>query len=117
VYWADVPYGRIASDPSRCQPNGSPADGLSLVAGHEWAEAVTDSYPNNNFEPPGWAGVVSATSSEEIGDLCAPNQTDLSGKPVAAFRLPLPTGKFWMQQLWSNEAGPSKLQGQCVKGS
>jgi hypothetical protein len=117
VNWANVPYGRIVSDPSRCQPHGNPADGLSLVAGHEWAENVTDPYPDMGSILPGWAGVVSATSSSEIGDLCEPDQTNLSGKTVDASWVPLSTGKFWMQQLWSNEAGPSSLQGKCVKGS
>jgi hypothetical protein len=117
--WADVPYGVIASS-SGCQPDGSPAEGLSDIAGHEWAEAVTDPYPNGGPGPvihTAWAATTSAKHSVEIADLCEPDQVDFTGHKYGTFKLTLSTGTFVMQRLWSNEAGPSSLQGACVKGS
>lgn len=59
-------------------------DGVSIVAGHEQAEAITDPNP-----PSGWSG-----NYGEIGDLCAwaSNSTDIS----------LSTGSFAVQPLWSD---------------
>ena len=69
--------------------NAGPAgllDGVSIVGGHEQAEAITDPNP-----PTGWSG-----GSGEIGDLCAwaSNSTDIT----------LATGTFAVQPLWSDVA-------------
>lgn len=65
--------------------NGGPAgalDGVSIVAGHELAESITDPVP-----PQGWSG--------EIGDLCAwSNKT--ANESLNGVSLP-------MQPLWSNQ--------------
>lgn len=127
--FASVPEGVIAASPNLCQPHGSVLDGVSEIAGHEWAETATDPFVNDNSNPEpmyqsAWAATVTAPCSAgqttcglEVADLCEPDQADLSGKSIDTFWLKLPTGRFWMQQLWSNEAGPSTLQGKCVKGS
>jgi hypothetical protein len=65
-------------------PSGT-LDGVSIVGGHESAEAITDPYPNT-----GWLD----SSGSEIGDKCAwsAQSTDIT----------LGTGKFAVQPLWSN---------------
>src|SRR5205814_76193 len=73
-------------------------DGYSIVAGHEYAEAVTD--PDNfNSVQDGWND---ATTSEN-GDKCAwtgLQNITLGGKPFA------------VQPMWSNEANGG--QGSCA---
>jgi serine protease len=73
-------------------------DGYSIVAGHEWAEAITD--PDNlNGTQDGWND---ATTSEN-GDKCA--WTNLQN-------ITLGNHSFAIQPLWSNEANSG--QGACV---
>src|SRR5437868_3324946 len=64
-------------------------DGFSIVGGHEYAETVTDPYPNS-----GWLDGRGA----ENGDKCA----WISSGPGAAQDISLSTGKFAVQSLWSN---------------
>jgi hypothetical protein len=118
--WADVPYGVISATP-RCHKNVQAVDGATATAGHEWAEAITDPYPGGSGTPvqvqTGWAAKTSPNEpTKEIGDLCE-GPTDIYGNPVHDFWLKLATGSFWMQPLWSNEAGPSTRPGACVNGS
>jgi hypothetical protein len=108
--WADVPWGLIQANPTgKCQPNGQADQGLSVVAVHEWAEAVTDPYGGSSdggpFIGPAWAD-TSTNPGSEIGDLC---------ENTGPFMVTLSTGKFMLPPLWSNEAGPGK--GECVMKS
>jgi serine protease len=73
-------------------------DGVSIVGGHEYAEAVTDPHPSS-----GW---VDATGAEN-GDKCAWKSSG-SG---AARNISLSTGSFAVQSLFSNASG---LFGGCV---
>jgi hypothetical protein len=118
IQWADVPYGVISATPV-CKPTGT-AQGLSVTAGHEWAETVTDPYIGGSGAPArvqtAWAAKGTQHPADEIGDLCE-GPTDIYGNPVKDFWLKLSTGRFWMQPLWSNEAGPSAQPGACVDGS
>jgi hypothetical protein len=59
-------------------------DGFSIVAGHEYAETLTDPEPSS-----GWVD----SSGAEIGDKCAWQNL---------FAISLSTGSFAMQPLWSN---------------
>jgi hypothetical protein len=70
-------------------------DGLSVVGGHEYAEAQTDPFPNS-----GWLDSRGA----ESGDKCAwsPLSTNIT----------LGTNFFAVQPLWSNRANATK--GGCV---
>jgi hypothetical protein len=76
---------------------------LTVVAGHEWAETLTDPYDE------GWYG---KSTDAEVADVCMPDNLALfvarNNKPV---ELRLATGRFLMQQLWSN------AKKACVKGS
>lgn len=63
-------------------------DGVSVVAGHEFAESITDPYPSG-----GWLDA----SGNELANKCAwsTSSTDAS----------LSTGSFAVQPLWSNASG------------
>ncbi len=72
-------------------------DAFSLVAGHEYAETLTDQFP-----PGGWTNPV---SGEEVGDPCA--WID-SGRGHAT-NVTLRTGTFAMQSVWSNDSGACEV--------
>jgi hypothetical protein len=123
--WADVPYGLDLAR-GGCWARNI-ADTLSIVAGHEWAETVTDPFVNSAIGCfPGYscAGGPAKTAwyaagtkgNPEIGDLCLTDVYDVTHTQYL-FSLTLPTGSLEMQELWSNEAGLAGLQGKCVKGS
>lgn len=105
--WADLAYGVIAKAGcgwglSRTKKTAV-ADALSVAAGHEWAEAVTDPFPyTKHMANPGtgWA----AANGPEVADLCAPYGHRLVANDPHVFRLKLKTGQFVMQKLWSNRA-------------
>jgi serine protease len=69
---------------------GGTYDGFSMVGGHEYAETITDPYPFTGWWDPNDAG------GGEIADKCA-------WSPQSS-NLPLATGTFAMQPLWSNSA-------------
>jgi serine protease len=70
-------------------------DGVSIIAGHEYAETITDQNP-----PGGWVDL----GGEEAADKCAWKQT---GTGQVAL-LTLPTGTFAMQGVWANNASSGK---------
>ena len=74
-------------------------DGVTIVAGHEYAEALTDPFP-----PFGWTDA----DGEENADKCA----WIASGPGAAADVALPTGTFPVQSLWSNNANGGR--GACV---
>jgi hypothetical protein len=61
-------------------------DGISIVAGHEYAETITDQFPSG-----GWLN----SSGEENGNICA---------WTGLHNITLPTGTFAVQPLYSNSA-------------
>jgi serine protease len=73
-------------------------DGVSIVAGHEYAETITDQNP-----PGGWVN-----STDENADKCAWIAPHTTG---GAADLSLPTGSFAMQSTWANNANSG--QGGC----
>jgi hypothetical protein len=66
-------------------------DGVTIVAGHEYAETLTDPYPST-----GWLD----SSGSEDGDKCA----WISSGPGASQNLTLSTGSFAVQTTWANDA-------------
>lgn len=66
-------------------------DGVSIIAGHEYAETVTDQNP---------AGGWTTGTGLEDADVCAWN----SGRGAHAADLALATGTFAMQPTWANDA-------------
>ncbi|MBV9379118.1 MAG: hypothetical protein JO242_00405, partial [Streptosporangiaceae bacterium] len=84
IPYTNMPY--VLDAGSSCGANSvqGPLDGFSIVAGHEYAETLTD--------PEAGSGWLDAQGSE-IGDKCAWQNL---------FVLNLSTGSFAMQPLWSN---------------
>jgi hypothetical protein len=73
-------------------------DGFSIVGGHEYAETITDPYPDS-----GWFDYNDSISGGEIGDKCAWRGESWGGNDPAG-DVTLSTGSFAMQSLWSNAA-------------
>jgi len=71
-------------------------DGATEAASHEYAETITDQFPEGN-PVPGWIN----TGGEEVGDLCA----YVSTGPGAMFDLALGDGNVVVQGIWSNKDG------------
>ena len=86
--FTNLPY--ILDAGAKCGANfvSGPRDGITIVAGHEFAESVTDPYPNT-----GW-GDSSDPSGGEIGDKCA-------WSPLTT-GIDTATGTYPMQPLYSN---------------
>jgi len=90
VAYTYMPYITDAGANCGANFNGLGADaGITVVAGHEFAEAETDPFPNT-----GWVD----GSGAEIGDKCV---WIPSGQGAAA-DIKLSTGSFPVQSLWSN---------------
>jgi serine protease len=67
-------------------------DGVTIVAGHEYAETLTDQFPDG-----GWVDNAGA----ETGDKCV----WIRAGQGAAQNIALATGSFAVQSLWSNDLG------------
>ncbi len=91
IAWTNMPY--ITDAGAGCGAGfvnaGSATDGITIVGGHEFAETVTDQFPNG-----GWLDA----SGTEIGDKCA----WISSGQGASTNISLSTGTFPVQSLWSN---------------
>ncbi|MHB8585295.1 MAG: PKD domain-containing protein [Thermoplasmatota archaeon] len=95
IAYTDLPY--MTDGGTSCGQNfvnsGSAGtlDGVTMVAGHEYAETVTDPHPNS-----GWIDA----NGGETGDKCA---WIAPGSSSGAANLTLSTGSFAVQGLWSND--------------
>lgn len=78
--------------------SGGTHDGFSIVAGHEYAGAVTDPIPTSGWNDPG-----DTVSGGEIADKCAWGGVNWGGHDPFG-NVTLATGTFAMQSLWSNAA-------------
>ncbi|HEX4544392.1 MAG TPA: hypothetical protein VH114_14600, partial [Candidatus Acidoferrum sp.] len=90
VAYTNLPY--ITDAGAACGANFNslgPDAGITIVAGHEMAESVTDQFPAG-----GWLDSAGA----ENGDKCA----FISSGQGAAADITLSTGTFPVQSLWSN---------------
>jgi len=89
--YTNLPYITDAGASCGANFNGlGPDAGITIVAGHEFAETETDPQPNT-----GWLD----SSGEENGDKCA---WIVSGYQGAAADISLSTGTFAVQSLYSN---------------
>jgi PKD repeat protein len=76
-------------------------DGFSIVAGHEYAETVTDQFPGG-----GWINNTGSTSNGmENGDECS----WISSGQGASAMVNFSTGSFAMQSTWSNDTNRCDL--------
>ena len=90
VAYTNLPYITDAGAACGANFNGlGPDAGITIVAGHEMAESVTDQFPAG-----GWLDSAGA----ENGDKCA----FISSGQGAAADITLSTGTFPVQSLWSN---------------
>jgi serine protease len=90
VAYTNLPYITDAGAGCGANFNGlGPNAGITIVEGHEYAETVTDQFPNG-----GWLD----NSGSEIGDKCA----WISSGQGASQDITLSTGTFAVQSLWSN---------------
>jgi hypothetical protein len=109
VVYTDLPYLTDIETPLHTGPScGQNAvnkgaagtyDGVSIVAGHEFVESMTDPYPST-----GWVD----GNGEETGDKCA----WIASGQGAMGNLHLSTGTFAAQSMWSNAANNN--HGACV---
>ena len=84
--YTNLPYITDAGASCGANFNGlGPNAGITIVAGHEYAETVTDPFPSS-----GWVD----SSGAEIGDKCA--------WTAGTSDITLSTGTFPVQPLWSN---------------
>jgi len=90
VAYTNLPYITDAGASCGANFNGlGPDAGITIVAGHEMAETMTDQFPNGGWLDP---------SGAENGDKCA----WISSGQGAAADTTLLTGTFPVQSLWSN---------------
>jgi serine protease len=100
IAFIDLPYVLNAGDNCYAHSVNSgmtgTLDGVSLVAGHEYVEAITDPGVGTSGEGTGWRDL----DYQEIGDKCSYTRVG-SGRPAD---IRLSTGTFAVQSIWSNEA-------------
>ena len=90
IAYTNLPYITDAGASCGANFNGlGPNAGITIVAGHEMAETITDQFPSG-----GWLD----SNGQEIGDKCA----WISSGQGAAADIRLSTGTFPVQSLWSN---------------
>jgi serine protease len=90
VAYTNLPYITDAGASCGANFNGlGPKAGMTIVAGHDMGETITDQFPDGGWLDPRGA---------ENGDKCA----WISSGQGAAARITLSTGTFPVQSLWSN---------------
>lgn len=104
VPWANMPYADTV--PAACDagehPNGDDADATINVTSHEHNEAVTDPLGSAWYDKRGY----------EDGDKCAWNfGTQLGGASGAQYNQVIGTGRYELQQEWSNATSRCVLTG------
>jgi serine protease len=93
VAYTNLPYMTDAGASCGANFNGlGPNAGVTIVAGHEMAETITDQYPNGGWLDSGGA---------ENGDKCAWISTGQGAATTVSFS----SGSFPVQSLWSNATG------------
>ncbi len=101
IAFTNMPY--VTDAGASCGQNfvSSALDGFSLVAGHEYAETVTDQFPGG-----GWINNTGSTSNGmENGDECS----WISSGQGASALVAMSTGTFAMQSTWSNDTNRCDL--------
>jgi hypothetical protein len=106
VAFTNMPY--VTDAGTDCGANfvnedNGPLDGVTLNAGHEYAETLTDQFPSR-----GWTnqGAVPGLSGEENADECTwipPGQTGGAGNVTMSH------GQYALQATWSNDTNACEL--------
>jgi hypothetical protein len=102
--YANMPYAAYV--PAECgsgpSPNGDDADSTINVTSHEHNESVTDPLGSAWFDRRGY----------EDGDKCGWNfGTPVGGGSGAQYNQQIGTGKYYLQQEWSNQSSGCVLTG------
>ncbi len=91
--YAVMPYADVSGCQSGQYPNGDSADQTLNVTSHENIEAITDPLGNAWYD----------RSGQEIGDKCAWKfGSQLGGASGAQYNEQISTGRYELQQEWSN---------------
>jgi IPT/TIG domain len=106
VIWANEPYPDLEGTAGACDsgqhPNGDVADATVNLVSHEHIEAITD--PDTQT---GWFDA----SGQEIADKCAWRfGTSLGATESGSYNQTIGTGKYFLQQEWSNASGACVLR-------
>jgi hypothetical protein len=106
VAFTNMPY--VPDAGSDCGANfvnndNGPLDGVTLNAGHEYAETLTDQFPSG-----GWTnqGAVPGLSGEENADECA---WIPAGQPGGVGNVTMLQGVYALQATWSNDTNACEL--------
>ena len=102
--YANQPYAAFVarSCDSGQHPNGDDADATINVVSHEHNEAITDPLGNAWYDMQGY----------ENGDKCAWNFGYALGRTAyGSYNQQIGTGKYYLQQEWSNAHGMCVLKG------
>ncbi|HEX9117360.1 MAG TPA: hypothetical protein VGA61_14930 [Anaerolineae bacterium] len=105
MLYANMPYADTV--PAACDagqhPNGDDADATINVTSHEHNEAITDEQGSAWYDRRG----------SENGDKCAWNfGASLGSTSVGQYNQAIGTGKYYLQQEWSNRSSGCVLTGQ-----
>lgn len=89
-----MPYAGVSGCETGQYPNGDVAgDSATNVTSHENIEAITDPLGNAWYD----------ASGNEIGDKCNFNfGSPLGGSPGAQYNEQIASGRYYLQQEWSN---------------
>jgi hypothetical protein len=92
--YANMPYAGVSGCETGQYPNGNVAGDSALnVTSHENIEGITDPLGNAWYD----------SSGNEIGDKCNFNfGSPLGGSPGAEYNEAIATGRYYLQQEWSN---------------
>ncbi len=108
--YAVIPFNAVSG---HCQsnnprPNHSTADPALSTVSHELSEIVTDPYGD------AWM----TRSGYEMADLCATDYgAPLGGSKSGAYNEVIATGRYWLQEEWSNAAGSCQPRTQADRAS
>jgi len=109
IAFTNMPY--VSDAGTSCGQNyvSSALDGFSLVAGHEYAETLTDQFPGG-----GWINNTgSVANGMENGDECS----WISSGQGASALVAMSTGSFAMQSTWSNDTNRCDISHPIVTGT
>ncbi len=96
ILYANMSYGGTSGCESGEYPNSdAAADSVINISSHENIESITDPLGNAWYD----------SSGNEIGDKCAWNfGAPLGGAGGAEYNQSIASGKYWLQQEWSNSS-------------
>ncbi|MRD46590.1 PKD domain-containing protein [Caenimonas koreensis DSM 17982] len=109
IAFTNMPYVTDAGESCGANFVSNVLDGFSLVGGHEYAETITDQFPDG-----GWINLTGITyRGEENADECSWISSGQGASAMVTFA----TGSFAMQSTWSNDTNRCDITHPTVTGS